>query len=83
MGEVIVSRGDVVGQVVNVAARITESIKGDQVVVSAETADAAGEIPGVEFKKLRARRLKGISERVQLREAVAIRPGATRPKPQP
>jgi adenylate cyclase len=74
MGEVIVSRGDVVGQVVNVAARITELIKGGQVVVTAETADTAGDIPGVEFKKLRARRLKGISERVQLREAVVLRP---------
>jgi adenylate cyclase len=82
MGEVIVSRGDVVGQVVNIAARITESVKGDQVVVSADTADAAGEIPGVEFKKLRARRLKGISERVQLREAVTVRPGTSRTKSQ-
>lgn len=72
IGEVVVSRGDVVGHVVNVAARITETAKGGQVVMTAETAEAAGDIPGVEFKKLRAKRLKGVTERVLLREAVAV-----------
>jgi adenylate cyclase len=70
LGEVTVSRGDVVGHVVNVAARITELINGNQVVVSADAAIAAGEIPGLEFRKLRSRRLKGISERVALCEVV-------------
>jgi adenylate cyclase len=70
IGDVVVSRDDVVGHVVNVAARVTETAKGDQVVMTAETADAAGEIPGAEFRKLRSRRLKGISERFQLREIV-------------
>jgi adenylate cyclase len=70
LGEVMVSRDDVVGQVVNLAARITEVAKGDQVVVTQETADAAGDISGVSFRKLRTRRLKGISERVQLCEAL-------------
>lgn len=72
MGEVVTSRGDVVGHVVNVAARITETAKGDQVVLTAETADAAGLISGVEFRKLRPRRLKGVAERVQLKEAVRL-----------
>jgi adenylate cyclase len=71
-GEVIVSKGDVVGHTVNVAARITETIKGNQIVATAETAEAAGDIPGLEFRKMRTRRLKGISERVQLREVVPI-----------
>jgi adenylate cyclase len=70
VGEVIVSRDDVVGHVVNLAARITEVARGDQVVMTAETADAAGEVPGARYRKLRTRRLKGISERVQLCEAI-------------
>jgi class 3 adenylate cyclase len=57
---------------VNVAARITETASGDQVVVTAETAEAAGAIPGAEFRKLRSRRLKGISERVELCEVVRV-----------
>jgi adenylate cyclase len=73
VGEVVVSRDDVVGHVVNVAARITETAKGDQVVMTSETAEAAGDIPGAEFRKLRSRKLKGIAERFQLREVVLIR----------
>ncbi len=72
VGEAVVSRDDVVGHVVNMAARITEAAKGNQVVVTAETAEAAGHIPGVDFRKLRSRRLKGISERAQLLEAVRL-----------
>lgn len=68
----MVSRADVVGHVVNVAARVTETARGDQVVVTAETAELAGAIPDVEFRKLRSRRLKGISERAQLRQAVRL-----------
>jgi class 3 adenylate cyclase len=72
VGEAVVSRNDVVGHVVNVAARITETAKGNQVVVTAETAERAGAIPGVEFRKLRSRRLKGISERTEIRQAIRI-----------
>jgi len=72
LGEAVVSRDDVVGHVVNVAARITETAKGNQVVVTAETAEAAGSVPGAEFRKLRTRRLKGITERVELCEVVRV-----------
>ena len=72
VGEAMVSRDDVVGHVVNMAARVTETAKGNQVVVTSDMAEQAGEIPGVEFRKLRSRRLKGISERAQLREAVRL-----------
>ena len=72
VGEAVMSRDDVVGHVVNVAARITEVAKGNQVVVSRETAEAAGAIPGVEFRRLRKRRLKGISDRVELFEAMSV-----------
>ena len=66
------SRDDVVGQVVNIAARVTETAKGNQVVTTAEAAIAAGPIPGVEFRRLRKRRLKGISDRVELYEVIPI-----------
>lgn len=72
VGEAVVSRDDVVGHVVNMAARITETAKGNQVVVTAEVEEEAGTIPGVEFRKLRSRRLKGISERAQLRQVIRI-----------
>ena len=78
VGEAVVSQGDVVGHVVNVAARVTETAKGNQVVVTAETARAAGTIPDVECRRLPKRRLKGISERMELCEVVRVptsRPG--------
>jgi len=73
LGEVVVSADDIVGQVVNVAARVTETAKGDQVVATGEVVAAAGQLPGVEFRRLRRRRLKGISERVDLYEVVRER----------
>jgi adenylate cyclase len=64
IGEAVVSKGDVMGQVVNVAARVTETAGGGQVVVSAETAAQVGDIPNLRFGKVKSRRLKGVSERV-------------------
>ena len=72
VGEAVVTQDDVVGQVVNIAARVTETAKGNQVVVTAETARAAGAIPGVEFRHFRKRRLKGISEHMELCQAVPV-----------
>ena len=42
VGDVVVRRDDVVGHVVNVAARVTESAKGGQVLVSGEVRDEVG-----------------------------------------
>jgi adenylate cyclase len=69
-GEVLVSPDDVVGHVVNIAARLTEAAKGNQVVVTAETAAAAGAIVGAEFRRLGTWRLKGISEGLEVCEVV-------------
>ena len=68
----MVTPDDVVGQVVNIAARVTEIAKGNQIVVTAETARAAGAIPDAKFRRLRKRHLKGISERVELCEVVPV-----------
>jgi adenylate cyclase len=72
VGEAVVSQDDVVGQAVNIAARVAETAKGNQVVVTTETSRAAGAIAGVEFRHLRKRRLKGISQRVELCEAIPV-----------
>jgi len=83
VGEAVVSRDDVVGHVVNIAARVTETAKGNQVIATADTVAAAGPIPGAETRRLRSRRLKGISEKVELCEIVTVPevpsldPGAT------
>ncbi len=72
VGEAVVSKDDVFGQVVNIAARVAETAKGNQVVVTVETSRAAGAIAGVDFRHLRKRRLKGISQRVELCEAIPV-----------
>ncbi len=68
-GEAQVSRTDVIGRVVNVAARVAERAKGGHVLVTAEVAAATGDLPGVVYKKRRIRRLKGISEPVRVLDA--------------
>jgi adenylate cyclase len=68
MGEATVSRTDVVGHVVNVAARVCEHAGGGEVWVTAEVADHAGETPGVRFGRVKSRRLKGVRTPVGLVE---------------
>jgi class 3 adenylate cyclase len=66
VGEAVVSKGDVMGHVVNVAARVTETANGGEVVVSAEVAGRVGDVPNLRFGKLKSSRLKGVSERVSI-----------------
>jgi class 3 adenylate cyclase len=63
-GDVVVRRDDVVGHVVNVAARVTESAKGGHVLVSSAVRDEVGELPGVRVGRARRRRFRGIDESV-------------------
>ena len=64
LGEVVVTRDDVIGHVVNVAARVAESAKGGEVLVTGDVRDAAGEVRGVKFSRARGRSYKGVGERV-------------------
>jgi adenylate cyclase len=64
VGEAVVSKGDVMGHVVNIAARVTETASGGEVVVSAQAAARVGDVPNLRFGKMKSRRLKGVSERV-------------------
>lgn len=65
LGDVVMTRDDVIGHVVNVAARVTESAKGGEVLVTAAVRDAAApHLAGVAFGPARSRRFKGIGEPV-------------------
>ncbi len=64
-GEVLVMRDhDVIGHVVNVAARVVESARGGEVLATANVRDAVGTLPGVEFGRLRRRGFKGLDESI-------------------
>jgi adenylate cyclase len=71
MGEAVVTRTDVVGHVVNVAARVCETARGGQVLASAEVAAAAAETPGIHFGRVKARRMKGVKTPVGVCEVSA------------
>jgi adenylate cyclase len=61
VGEVLAVPDDVIGHVVNVAARVTELAKGGQVMVTADVRDAVE--PGLDrvvFSRIRKRSLKGL-----------------------
>jgi adenylate cyclase len=66
-GEMVVTADDLVGNVVNIAARVTDSADGGQVLVTAAALAAAGDL-GPEVRVLRARRrtLKGVTDRVSV-----------------
>ena len=68
-GEVLVTRDDVIGHVVNVAARVTEAAAGGEVLVTAAAAESAGELRGVELSRGRRRRFKGVDEPVKVHKA--------------
>ena len=59
-GEAVVTHDDVMGHVVNVAARLTEAARGAVALASVDVRDAIGEVRGIEFGRARRYRLKGI-----------------------
>ncbi|HEY4376182.1 MAG TPA: adenylate/guanylate cyclase domain-containing protein, partial [Acidimicrobiales bacterium] len=60
LGEAVVTHDDVLGHVVNVAARITEQAKGGRALASVDVREAVGDLPGVQFGRARRVRLKGV-----------------------
>lgn len=68
VGEAMVSADDVIGHVVNVAARVAEAARGGHAMATVAAAEAAGPTTGVVVGKPRGRRLKGIAERTPLVE---------------
>ena len=68
-GEVVVTRDDVIGHVVNVAARVTEAADGGEVLVTAAAAESAGELRGITLSRGRRRHFKGVDEPVKVHKA--------------
>jgi adenylate cyclase len=60
VGEAVVSKDDVLGHVVNVAARITEEANGGVVLASVDVRTAVAPLAGVRFGRPRRVRLKGV-----------------------
>lgn len=66
VGEAHVSRDDVVGHVVNVAARVTQHADGGQALGTVDVRDTVGALPGVRFSRPRRTRLKGLPDPIEL-----------------
>jgi adenylate cyclase len=64
VGDVVVTRDDVIGHVVNVAARVADSARGGEVLITGEVRDAMGELRGVRAGRARRRHFKGLGESV-------------------
>jgi len=64
VGDVVAAGDEIVGHVVNVAARVAESAKGGEVLVTSDVRDEVGDLRGVKFQRARSRSYKGVGEKV-------------------
>jgi adenylate cyclase len=79
-GPAIERAKDWFGATVNIAARVAGAAQGDEVLLTAATRSAAGELDGVEFETRGAANLRNVREPVRLVRAVrANRPAEKRP----
>ncbi|MDQ1372954.1 MAG: adenylate cyclase [Actinomycetota bacterium] len=61
VGDVVVTRDDVIGHTVNVAARVAESAKGGEVLVTTDVRAAVKDsLPQVRFTRARTKSFKGV-----------------------
>jgi adenylate cyclase len=74
VGEVVATREDLLGHVVNVAARVAEEAKGGCVLVTGDVRDAAKELRGVDFGRVRRLSLKGVPGRVAVCRVTTVDP---------
>jgi len=65
-GDVTLTRDDVIGHVVNVTARVAESARGGQVLVTREVRDATHSLPTVAFSRLQRKNYKGLGDAVRV-----------------
>ena len=63
-GDVVVAGDEIVGHVVNVAARVAESANGGEVLVTDDVRKAAKDLRGVRFGRARGRTFKGVGEKI-------------------
>ena len=65
VGEVAVIPSDVIGHVVNIAARVAEAAKGGEVLVTGDVKDdVADDLPHLKFSRARRRKFKGLGESI-------------------
>jgi len=69
-GKVLYREGDYVGTTINVAARLGAEAQRHQVLVTASLRREAGHIADVDFVPLGTRRLKGLTDGVEIFQAV-------------
>ena len=65
-GEVIKTTDDILGHVVNVAARVADTARGGEALVTSSLRTAAGPIQGIEFDEPNTVRLRGLEDEVEL-----------------
>lgn len=68
-GPVLFQEGDYFGRTVNVAARIADYARQNEVLVSDDVVAASENVPGVEFEAIGPVELKGLTEAVSLHVA--------------
>jgi adenylate cyclase len=76
VGDVVVAGDEIVGHVVNVAARVAESAKGGEVLVTDDVRKAVGDLRGATFGRARGKTFKGIGEKVLVSRASRAEPGS-------
>lgn len=59
-GETVQLGNDLIGHAVNLAARVTDSAKGGEVMATTALRSEVGDLPGVTFGRARRRRFKGL-----------------------
>lgn len=64
LGDVVASGDEIIGHVVNVAARVAESAKGGEVLVTGDVREEVGDLRGVKFLRARSKTYKGVGEKV-------------------
>ncbi len=63
-GEAIVVGDDLIGNAINIAARVTDSAKGGESLATTQVRAAVGEMAGVTFGRARKRSFKGVAESI-------------------
>lgn len=65
-GEAVLLGNDLVGNDVNIAARVTDAAKGGEILATTEVRSAVGNLPAVAFGRARRKSFKGVDETVMV-----------------
>ena len=65
-GEAVLLGDDLIGHDVNIAARVTDSAKGGEILATTDVRAAVGPLPGVTFGRARRRSFKGVAESISV-----------------